>query len=930
MKRDRAAPWALGAVVLYFVSVATSIAFVQTEAWDLRAFAEDPIDATWRLELAWRALHGEWSYVDFHYPRGPLWQLVGFAAALASPDDPPLTLALLYLFFHVATLGLLLGLVLRFVERPWPRVLVFFACAFLSNASGIATFRGFLPLLVILSYAPRTLETGEDPRPWRSAFFAAGWTALATLVSFDRLYAMVFCVTAIVLAEVALRARARDPIAPAFRRLGRYVLACAVCFGALALLGLALGADPIEAVLAQRTFASAYSSHMATEWRVAVPAANVVGLFLASTALVVIPRIRAVKGATRLDALWIVGALPAVSFGVIRADSGHMIVSMIPALTVLFLLAGGASATLPSSRRWLAGGLASVAVVGWFGAYPANLAGHPRAFVELAAVLEGQKGPDRGYRTEHGEAIRWARERARLYPGACIAVSADMSIVHPFTNTRGPTELAMRWSNAMKVALAEAIESARCPSFVYSIKTYDYPGDSWALGPDFVRVAQMYEVEERLGVGLLGMRLRDEPLEVERRSLSTEPLDEELALPGELRVPLRELARGTDIVDLELELDVPLWRAVAGGTPHVEWRFERDGVPVSEWDHLYQVMLGRPSRVQVSPDPEAAEVWWMTGASPSRSREADTLALRVSPRGLASPGRARLVVRRVERLRLERSTRPPPLECETRRDLLDDVRRGAAFTRYVSPHAGNMHFNLEPSPPNRRLAEVVWPIAPCADTCLFVGAAVPTPPGRSDGVELEVHVLDLPDRVLLRRDHIPPGGEERRFEIALGAFSGREALLRIGTLSGPAWAEDYAKIVRPRLDRCSARRAFYEADEAGELEVIGDAHREGGDFLVGAGGAELRAPLTIARDTCFATGLEVSPQGPAHLSIRGQEGALEHVFFDGELAAGDHRELSALDLFDFTSRAITLVVEVRPRVAGGRVRLGTPRLHACR
>ena len=920
--------WGLGLAVGWFVLAAVGVAVLQAEVWDLRAHAEDPIDASWRLELAWKATRGDWSGLDFHYPRGPLWQAFGWVAATLAEGNPPWTLALLYLVFHLATLGLLLALTLKLVPAGWARVAVFIGCATLSNASGVATFRGFLPLVVLFLYAPRALEEGEDPRPWRSAFAAAAVTAAASLVSFDRLYAIGFCVAAAAGFELAVRWRRGDPVRPALARVARFGGACLVCFAGVAALALALGADPVEALLAQRALAGAYSSHMATEWRVAVPPANVAGVFLASLALAALPRLQPGGGRARLDAIWLGGALPAVSFGLIRADEGHMILSMIPALVVLFFLAGGASPALPGARRLLAGVLASVAVVGWFGTYPSNLAGHPRVGLELAALARGEKRPDLGYRTEHGAAIAWARERAAEDPDACIGASADMSLVHPFADLRGPSELAMRWSHRMKTELADAIERADCPHYVYSLKTYDYPGDSWALGPDFVRVAQRYAVERRLGAGLLGMRRRARPLAVERRAVARDAAGGELALPAEVRVRLDERVRGTDLVEVALRIDVPRWRVLAGGAPHVEWRFEADGAPIGEWDHLYQVMIGEISRVQVSPDPEAAEHWWMTGRPPPRRREADTLALRVSARGVASPDVARLEIARVDRLRLEREPAPPPSTCDGRVDLLDALRGGEAFARYVSPSPGPEHFDLEPSPPNRKLAEVTFPITPCPDTCFFFGASVAAPPERSDGVEVEAHVLDLPDRVLLRRAPIPPGGEERRFELPLDGWGGRSVLLRVGTRPGEAYGDDYAKIVRPRLDRCTARRTLAEADETGALILRGAGRRRGEDLLVGPAGAEAELPITVVRGTCFHAAVRTRGEAPVRVTVRTREGALEHVAWDGEIAPGSDEALRSVDLFDFTTRPVSVIVEVRP-LGDSRAELIRPRLGPC-
>jgi hypothetical protein len=384
-------------------------------------------------------------------------------------------------------------------------------------------------------------------------------------------------------------------------------------------------------------------------------------------------------------------------------------------------------------------------------------------------------------------------------------------------------------------------------------------------------------------------------------------------------------------LDAQVQLDIDGWRALAGGAPLVEWRLEHEGEPVGEWAHLYQLVMNQPSRVQVSPDPEATEWHWITGARATREQNADTLVLRVTPRGRASPSEASLRVDWVDRLRLSPPPPPEPAACVSDDDLLERVRRGDAYARYVSPRAGRFHFDLEPSPPDHKLAEVVFPITPCANTCLFGAAAVRATAEESDGIDLEVHALELPIRTLVHSIHVPAGGEERRFEVALDRWAGREILLRIGTLPSESWANDFAKIVRPRLGTCRARRELASELGTGVSVKDGEAMADGVDVVAGSEGALLRMPRTAVHGTCLSTGVEVDgEEGAVFASIRVRDGGVEHVVHAREVGAADGAVLiDPVSLFDFTTRDVEIVIELTPLSDDTTSRLIHPRVHAC-
>lgn len=922
---------ALALAASYFVLCAVATTIAQGLLWDLRAYHRDPIDSTWRVELAWRAWHGEWAGIDFHYPRGPLWQVWGWTAASLAGGDVPWTLALLGLGFHLATLALLLALVLRAVPHPWWRVGAFVACALLSNTSGIETFRGALPLLVLFVLVPRELGAEPEPRPWRAALAAGAITTLAALVSFDRLYAIGVCATAAAGFEVLARFRHRLAPKEALSRALRYGAACAACFAVALLLLAAFGGDPIEAIEAQRSIGASYASNMSTEWRVDVPRANVTGLFAGCLALAVGILLVAREGRGMAAGVWLTGALPAVTFAFMRADEGHMIISMTPALVVLFFVAAGASAGAPMLARWSAGVLATMAVVGWFGTYPGNVAGHPRALTDAALAIRGDKGPDHAFRTDVRYATEWAAGELARTDG-CLAVSAPITILHPLLDARGPTELGLRWDEGIQRAVAERLERARCPIFVYAVVNYDEFGESWPFGPDFVTVARTYVPVRQLGPATLGMRRRRSPRAVTREPVAEpEPSAPAVAVPGELRVPLTRTVRGTDLVELELSLDFPRWRALAGGVPLVEWRFEHEGEGVSPWRQLFHLGVGEPVRTQVSVDPEAAEWFWITSHEPSVERVADALALRVSRRGVASPAEVSLRVHGVTRLSIEPDPVPPPARCDASIDLLERVRRSqGALVRQASPDPGPYHFNLEPSAPDTRLAEVLFPIVPCEDGCLFAKFSVQADPSESDGAIAEVHVLDFPARSLLRQLHVPPGGAEHPLEVWLGPWAGRRVLLRIGTLAGASHGNDYVKVVVPRVGQCSARGELAEALlSARATATRGAPEVRGRDVFVPPDGAEVRMPVTAIQETCASFAVRaLEPGGAVSVSLRVRDGDVEHVLVEAERRAEDAADRIEVGLHDFAGRRVEVLFEITPAGEGPALLLA-PRLHRC-
>ena len=180
-RKARAANAVFLVVLAYFLATAVGGAVVQGALWDLRLFQLDAVDATWRLELAWRAWRGDWSGVDFQYPRGPLWQLYGLVAMHIGRDllgdGVGWPLALIDAGFQITTLLALTWVAKSRVPSPLPRLAVFLAFCLLSRVVGAATLRGFFPLLVVLIYAPPSLGRQEEGPLWRAPLRAAAMTS---------------------------------------------------------------------------------------------------------------------------------------------------------------------------------------------------------------------------------------------------------------------------------------------------------------------------------------------------------------------------------------------------------------------------------------------------------------------------------------------------------------------------------------------------------------------------------------------------------------------------------------------------------------------------------------------------------------------------------------------------------------------------------
>jgi hypothetical protein len=930
---DRWARAALVIAVLWFVAVALATGFQLAVLWDLRAYHFDPWDSAWRLELSWLGAQGAWSGRDFDYPRGPLWQVVGALASTLGRGEPGWTLGLLSIFFSLACLGLALWVVLRHVRSEWGRVFAFLAIAVLTNTVGVATLRGFLPVVAIVLYAP---ARGEVRPAWRSAFAAAVVTVASGLLSFDRFGTIGLCLAGMSGVELVVRLRRRAEPSIALVRAARFAIALVLVIAVAWVLGRPLGFDVFDYVRGQRELMSAYAVNMSIGWEVAVPPTNLRALFVLCGLLVAaLAWPRSIASSTA--PAWIAGAMPAVMFASVRSDESHMVMGITPVLVILVLIAAGTFDELRASHQYVAGALAGVALAGWFGTYPEMMAGRLEPLVNVARILRSEKHADPGFDSDVGAIARYASaHRGEL---RCLAVAADFTVLHPMLHMRGPTELGLRWSPELQHRLAERIRQADCGTFFYSIRNFDAPGHSWPFGEDFVEVAVAYEPVERLGGTAVAMRRRPRRLALPRTTLRDTPTVLEVPVPGAASLSLGGIVHGTDLLLVQLRIDVPAWRSYVGGSPQIEWRFQNGEEEASPWRPLHHLALGVAHTVWVSPDPEAAEERWILGREPLRRREADTLVFRVTERGALTPEQLTVTVLGVEQLRPPTPSIDVTGECDPEVDLLEELREGRALVRWVSPRTSELHFHLEPQPENQPLAEVLFPIVPCEDTCFVANVSVQASPEEGDGVLFDVNVIDSEARPRLLRRHIAPDGEEHEVEVLLGAYAGRHVLLRLGTQFNEHEENDDALVVLPRLERCNARRSLAEALREGAARIAAGtaspiaSATDDGSVRIGPAGAEMRWRTQVVRDTCVDLGVRALGEGEddaVRYELRVAEGDVETVLTEGLARATDPVvEVPLQGLFDWTGRRVEVVFEVRPLEGPTRARLVHAGLRGC-
>lgn len=906
----------------YLVAHAIASSYTLAALWDWHVFQDHWFDHAWELELAYRAQLGEWSGRDFHYARGPLWQLVAYlASAPWGPLEAAGTLGAIDLLFHLAAIAAVTWMVLARVGEGGRRLAALWAIGAVSWAAGVPTARALLSVVIVLLYLPPRDQ--EEPNRWRRPAMVAAAVVVALLLSFDRFGVAGLSLAAMVFAELAHRWRTRDRPRLAVRRAGLTLLAIAVGIGAVALVGLPFGWSPLDYVEGQRSLAAGYATGMRTPWYVGVPPINVAALFLCGAVLV---GMGLALRWPRRHVVWIAGALPAAVFGAVTSDAGHMLMAILPLICVLVIVTVDARGA--PWMRTASGLLAAVILVGWIGTYPSALSVHPRVFAEAWGAAAGDKRPDVGFVNGHSAAVGVVRQIVAREDPRCVALWPSLTVAHAMARVPGPTQLALRWSDTQQRELAARIAEADCPIYVHDLGAFDAPGESWFLGPDFVEIVERYRLERRVGPGIAVLRRREAPRRLARSPIASPALGEprRVPLPGELVIHLEEPIGGEELLAMRYRLGMSAWKAQLGGTPWGEWRFERDGGAVSPWQPLHHLSaLADESEVFLSPDPEALERRWVIRQRLERRRLADALRIRLRPRSRLTPEEVELTILGLTRLRLpEPPPGPPARYCHARVDLLDAFRAGRASPRNTSPRVSEVHFHLDRNVFPFPDAEIFFPIRPCPESCfsgLFRAEG-------ADDVEVEVHQVRAADRPRLIRLPIPANGEEIPIEVALDHFVERPQWLRLGVPSDDSVA--FVTVTDPAVGPCSARRWVAEALADGLVRIErGAARARGRDIELRSGDARLRLPLRVIERSCVGMGLVADAPHRTRAALRVWVDGVGHVLHDERLELGAAPTGFVYGLHDFVGREVELEVEVTPERPGTPVRLLGPHLYRC-
>jgi len=926
-RSDLAPRIALALAVTYGALHAIAAGLATHATWSWRALEDGALDKSWQLQLAWRAMEGEWVGRDFHYTMGPLWQLlawIGTAPSWGAADgfDAGWAMAGMVVVFRLAALGVGLWLVLRWVQPGWARVVCFVAVVALSNGAGLATLRAFVSTAIIVSYGARALE--REDASWRDAFGTAAWIVAGLALSFDRFALGVISVAVMATAELTSRWRRGEAKRPALLRPLQTGAATLALLLGLALSMLLLGADPLRYVIAQRTLTQAYGANLSTGWLAAIPAINVASLVAIAALVAGLRLIR--SGGTR-TAIWIAGALPLSAFGIVLSDAGHVFVAVSPLALTLLLAAARTETGRVGLYRPSAGLLAACFLLGWFAVHPDTLGLRPRTFAE---ALREPDPADLAYVTDRRRAVERVRALRETEAVPCLGVSASISVVHALAGVGGPTEMAVRWNDTLQRELADGLAREQCPFFVYEQYTFDVPDGVWWLGEDTLAVARHYERLEDVGPALSLLRWRDTPAAIPERRLPVPDAARALSVPGELVIPLGRSVPGTHLVRLTYLLEMDGLRAQLGGAPLLEQRFEREGEPLGDWQWMHHVQVGAPSVAYLTPDPEAAELRWIRGAPVRRDRRADAIRIRARSRGRLSPDAIDLRLLEVAELSPPPATPRLPPACDRERDLLPALEAGVASARYTTPRMVGDSFQLFSNPPDHDPAEVYFPIAPCADTCFEAELSMHGDGDEGDGVDVELNVLEDEHRPRVASVHVPPGGLER-LQVRLDAWAGHAASMRIGVTPGESADADYLYVHTPRLGPCSAPVDLVAAHREGRTEVHGGHARIRNDAIVlPPSDTELAYRVYIDADLCASLTLALDGVGETDFHVDVKVDGLRTRVDEGRLGPnGTRHVIRGHSLHDWYGRWVELVIGVQPVLGRPRVRVEAPRLHRC-
>lgn len=884
--------------------------------WDERALEAHRIDYSWELDLILLAEDGEWSAVDFQYPRGPLFQLLAWLPTALHPSaahPPPGSLGdvgwmLLGAEALVQIVCLLLALFIatRWVRGRWRRLAVAVAVGSLAFGAGIETLRALASVLVVLTHGSLDARWGRPAwRPWCGATWVAALVAIAGLLSFER---WALCWIAILVmhgAELSGRLVNGAPLGPAWRRLGRVAAAQVAILVALGLTLHAAGGSVLDYLSGSFRTGVSYASTRSIPWLSHGISPLWIAGFVGVTVAIALAWM-AGGPRRRRYARWLLGASCFALFTLFRPYPGQIFLGLAPAAVVLAVVAARTVRVGPLTKRsgwrWTRGrgrGRALAAPGGgavctallvtfatiWFGAYPETLWWAPENMRRGVAALEGELARDADYVTEIGEAARWLEAHA---PDAtCVGVYPGATALYALTGGTGPTRGRMRWTDDGPEALASSIRNARCPHHVQVLYSFDRgPAAGMAFGEDFLAVAELYRPVARVGPSTHVLGLREEPAPALARPASIGAASRTTLRVGErISLALEEPMAGHELLALDYRLSPrgPLPPPLVN-VPRLQVRFTRGGRPVGEWQPVNERAVDAPARLHAAPDPEAAERRFLLDRPVHREVVADGVELALVGVGWRTAPAAELTLEGARIL--THSVAPEPtgaVACDRRVSLLDPVQAGGALIRNVGVGDEPGGFDLDANPPLSDPPEVFVRTTPCPGSCVFAELSVDTPEGAplSDGVGWEIHVIDREDRALLHGAAMR-AGERRAVALPLDRFAGREVWVRFSVTSGDDALGDYARVDGPRVGPCEDVAPLLDPLIFGEAATeLGRGHRA--EHTLAAAWASAR--FEDAPDACVA----VRPGGADLAFVRRLTGAPGLVTWtaDGLARVGD-------------------------------------------
>jgi hypothetical protein len=912
-----------GLALGYFALAIIVQALIERSLFDLRELDRNLVDYAWQLELIYAADLGHWSGRDVHYPRGPLFQLIGYLASRPGPIEPSHTFAVLHAIYKLLSLVLVFFVVFAQAGASRPprfRLMAFVAAGILSYAVGISTFRALLSTLIIILYLPASEETSA----WKRAGLTAAALLFALVHSFDRLLLGWVSIVAIAAYELATRWRNGDSRRVALHRLGRVAAAFAGGFAALGIVGRLFGFRIFDYLAGQAIVASGYRS-MFGGWAPEVRSANTVALLAAS--LLIAVAIFAVRSSDWRFGAWICGAVPLAAFAVGIPDRGHIYVGVLP--LVLVLLSIPFHSVQRQWLRWSSAIPAGMFALGWFGAFPEDLWVSPKTLAPAIEIARGRTR-DADFTTDFGNAVRWVRSSARE-PAGCIVTSPGMAVVHALAEVPGPTFLRPRWSLAGHAALAADIRQARCAHYIHQLQSFDdVRGAEWRLGADWLALSELYGQPSQISAATFALSLRDEPAPATRVALSSNTLDEDIVPPKEIRIPLGRELDNHELVEIEYRLSAGGFGPMLGRLPEIDYYFEGAGVALSELRPFFHLEPNREARAVLAVDAEAAEWRWLLEKRLHRKQRADALVLRFSSPALLAPKTFKFVIRSIAALSPSAPLGSRATACQPELDVARLVTEGAAFTRSVSPRATSTKIRMQTNPPGWHVAELFVPVTPCEDSCLYAELGL-DPPSGGDGVTAEIHLLDRELRPLLFTRHLPPGAGPVSVELPLWHWKESDVLLRFGSLPGESDERDFAFIAKPRIRTCSSRVQLASAVRDGRALTAGSVRARGEDLELGTAPARVSYPLRVTLDTCLHQAFEVTGQAEgswlfeAHVRVDG----IDHRLFHQRVEASSGvQQNGPISLHDWDGRDVELVLGGRPH-SGGAAAIRSPRLSSC-